>query len=205
MLELLETYHSAGPAAKPALLRKIAAELKRAGAEDAAAALRQLVNPALDYAGAATLSRLRKSLPRTSANPLKLAVLAGFTSRQLADFIDLFLFALGIEAEIYESDYDVFRQEILDPSSGLHAFHPAVLFLAMNRRNLGRIPAYEDSPERVRELVAEETARWSALWQTAQERFGCQIVQNNYDAPPARILGNHEMRHHAGWRVSSRR
>ena len=201
MRDLIEVYHSAAPSDQPQVARKLLSELKSIAAtqpDEVATVLRQIVHPGLDYATAAMLSRFRKSIHKKSARPLKFAVLASFTSQQLVDLIGLFLFALGIDFEIYESDYDVFRQEILDPSSGLHAFRPEVLFLATNHRSLSRLPTHEDSAERVRELVNEEIARWSNLWSTAQESFGCQILQNNFDPPPARILSNHEMRHHAG-------
>jgi FkbH-like protein len=38
-------------------------------------------------------------------------------------------------------------------------------------------------------------ADWRSLWQLAQERLGCQILQNNFAPPPWRIVDNHEMRH----------
>ena len=201
MRDLIEAYYSASPDERPRSIRKLTAELKQSAVsqpEQAAVALRQILQPDLDYATVTTLAKIQKNLSRGAKRPLKLAVLGSFTTHQLCDLIGLYLFGMGIDAEIYESDYDVFRQEIVDPTSGLHEFRPDVLFLATTRRSLGCKPNYEDSPDRVRQLVEEETGRWSTLWHTAQQRMGCQIVQNNFDTPPARSLSNHEMRHHAG-------
>ena len=33
----------------------------------------------------------------------------------------------------------------------------------------------------------------------AHDRLGCQIIQNNFDLPPWRLLGNHDARHPAGF------
>jgi FkbH-like protein len=100
--------------------------------------------------------------------------------------------------EIYESEYGVLQQEILDPTSELHAFRPDILFLAINRRSLGRLPSERDNAANVDKLVSEETTAWSSLWQSAHDRLGCQIIQNNFDPPPWRVLSNHEKRHPAG-------
>ena len=48
-------------------------------------------------------------------------------------------------------------------------------------------------------MVEAEISDWSRLWQTAHERLDCQIIQNNFDLPPWRILGNHDSRHPAGF------
>jgi FkbH-like protein len=201
MRDLLEACYSAQTDEPRRAFRKLVTALKSlppSQAEEATGILRQMVLPDLDYATAMTLVRLQKELRRGAAATLKLAILGSFTTHQLADLVALYLFALGIDAKIYESDYDVSHQEIADSSSQLYEFRPDVLFLATARRSLAHLPDYQDSPQRVRELVDEEVGRWSNLWNTAQERLGCQILQNNFDIPPGRILGNHEMRHHAG-------
>ena len=64
---------------------------------------------------------------------LRLAILGGPTTTQLRQFIEIFLAAEGIVSEIYESDYGLFRQEILTPGSGLDVFQPQVIFLATGR------------------------------------------------------------------------
>jgi FkbH-like protein len=62
---------------------------------------------------------------------------------------------------------------------------------------MGNQPALGDSAERARELVDAEVGRWSQLWNTISERLGCQVIQNNFEAPPWRILNNLEPRNPA--------
>ena len=149
--------------------------------------LRSAVVPTLDYSGVQSLARLRRQIRAQApvrAPDVKLAVLSSLTSEQLTQAIDLFLFAWDLSAEIYESGYGVFRQEILDPGSGLHGFRPRILFLATCWRDLGHVPLLSDDQEAVQRAVEAEFAEWNNLWQTAHERLGCQILQNNFDAPP---------------------
>jgi FkbH-like protein len=184
-------------------LRIMLPELKKSAAvqpDQAAVALRRLTSPDLDYSAADALCRIclavKKARPAAAAK--KLAILGGFTTHQLASLIELYLFAAGITVEIYEADYGVLQQEVLDPTSGLHTFQPDILYLAPSRRSLGRRPAVNDTPARADQLVTEEVQSWHSLWTAAHGKLGCQIIQNNFDPPPHRSLGNHEMRHHTG-------
>jgi FkbH-like protein len=175
-------------------------EVKDAGRfGDLAAALRFSLAPTLDYTSVQSLNRFYKALPPLTPgqSKIKLAILGGFTTHQLRDFIELYLFAAGVPAEIYEADYGVFQQEILSPSSGLYEFKPNVVYLATHWRNLGHLPKLPNSEKEVSALLEAEYRDWALLWQTAHDRLGCQILQNNFDTPPWRSLDNHEIRHSA--------
>jgi len=205
-LELaLERQVCADEAGRPRAVRDLARELEgamRAGAlGEAAAALRRAIVVTLDYTSAQTLYRsyrsVRPHLPATGS-VARLAVLGSFTSEPLTQLIELFLFAGGARPEVWEADYGVFRQEILDPDSELYRFRPRVVFLATSWRDLGHLPVPTDTREAVQSLAEQEFAEWSGLWQTAHDRLGCQIIQNGFDPPPWRAFGNHELRHPAG-------
>jgi FkbH-like protein len=175
-------------------------EAKDAGRfEELAAALRLALTPTLDFTSVQSLNRFYKAVPPLTGGraKIKLAILGGFTTHQLRDFIELYLFAAGVSAEIYEADYGVFQQEILDPNSGLYEFKPNVVYLATHWRNLGHLPTLSNSAQEVSALLEAEYRDWALLWQTAHDRLGCQILQNNFDTPPWRSLDNHEMRHTA--------
>jgi FkbH-like protein len=181
--------------------KELTAGLRQAMAQgllnEAAGALRRAIVPTLDYTRLQSLQRIRKQLRGKTTDArltVKLGILGSFTTKPLADFIELFLFAAGVEANIYEGEYGVFRQDIFDAQSGLHGFAPQVLFLATTWRDLARRPDYaSDAPEVLR-IVEAEYAEWAALWQRAHQDLGCQIIQNNFTLPPWRAFGNHEAR-----------
>ena len=164
--------------------------------------LRRAVLPTLDYTAAQSLHRVYRQLrDRIAAGTptVKLAVLSSSTSRQLSQLIELQLFAIGAVAEIYEADYGVFRQEILDGGSPLYGFGPKIVFLATGWRDLAHRPNLNDDRPQVERLLRRELAEYSSLWHTLHDRLGCQIIQNNFEQPPWRTLDNHETRHPAGF------
>jgi FkbH-like protein len=166
--------------------------LKEGRFDEVGDALRRAILPTLDLASLQTLRRIVEKLPRVE-EPLKLAVLGGFTTDQLVQGIEVFLFACGIDVKVYSPEYDTFRQEILDPGSGLYRFAPSIVYLATGRRNLAHLPAVGETARSVAERIQREFSEWSILWRTLHERLGCQVVQNNFEPSPWRILGNREM------------
>jgi FkbH-like protein len=175
----------------------ITADAGRAEAEfkEAVAQFRATIAPDMDFtaatAAARRLAKLRRQGAR-SAVSTRLAVLGSTTTSQLAGLLDLFLFAQNIDAEVYEAPYGLMRQEILDAGSELYEFEPRFVFLGATRRDLGAMPAPSDPLESVDAAANGIVEEWVGLWQAAHERLGCQIVQNNFDAPPWRTFGNLE-------------
>jgi len=175
----------------------ITADAGRAEAEfkEAVAQFRATIAPDMDFtaatAAARRLAKLRRQGAR-SAVSTRLAVLGSTTTSQLAGLLDLFLFAQNIDAEVYEAPYGLMRQEILDAGSELYKFEPRFVFLGATRRDLGAMLAPSDSLESVDAAARGIVEEWVGLWQAAHERLGCQIVQNNFDAPPWRTFGNLE-------------
>jgi FkbH-like protein len=181
-----------------ALASAIKKLIKAGEFNQAAILIRALVSPQLEYTSIQTLVRhFNACKGKCSPSPptTRLAVLSSFTSDQLVRMLELFLFAAGIDVELYEADYGVFRQEIIEPSSGLYAFKPGTILIATSWRDLTHWPHLQDSAEQIANHVADEQREWSMLWKTAHDRLGCQIIQNNFDQPMWRQLGNHELRH----------
>jgi len=162
----------------------------------AAAILGRVISPALDYTSAQSLARMRDGLrgKNTARHQLKMAIISNCTTKQLVALIDLFLFGAGVEADIYEPEYGLLRQEIIDENSGLYQANPKVVFLAANRRDLANRPEPSAEGKQVDELVALESKQWSELWNAAHGRLHCQIIQNNFTLPPWRSFGNYERR-----------
>ena len=180
---------------------------------EAASLLQRAFLPTSDFTSLQSLYRIYGKLKPHVEPPQKtrLAILGSFTTTQLAQAIELALFSMGGGVEIFEADYGVYRQEILDPGSDVYRFRPNIVFLATSWRDLIHRPAldlagtmYSWSAE-VTALVDAELAGWSTLWRTAHDRLGCLVVQNSFDRPAWRPLDNHEMRHPSSlWRFISR-
>lgn len=203
LMAAIERFSAAGEHDQRAAFRALLETLKMAHNaerfEETAQALRLVLTPMLDYTSLQSLNKVYKALPSNARGQtkIKIAMLGGFTTHQLRELLELYLFAAGVSAEIYEADYGVFRQEILDPSGGLYRFQPNTILLATHWRNLANLPELSDPLQKVIDLVQAEYEHWVLLWRTAHDRLGCQILQNNFDTPPWRSLDNYEMRHGA--------
>ncbi|MCI2239148.1 HAD-IIIC family phosphatase [Paenibacillus sp. TRM 82003] len=162
------------------------------GAGDAGRAVRWAfasIDAGEDFAGWLAASRLwqrhRDDVPRP-ARRARVAVLGSYTTTQLTGLLPLACARAGVDVEVYECGYGLYRQELLDPSSGLHAFDPDVVVLAVDAAEVD-LPQLADDPEAA---VEAELGRWTSLWDLARERFGARVVQHGVVVPPDEPLGH---------------
>lgn len=159
--------------------------------------IRQSLSPYLSYSDATAIVRRLKKLRKAgfkSGVRTKLSILSNTTSSQLASLIDAYLFAYNIDVEIEEAPYGLLRQQVLDPSSELYSAAPDFVFLASSYRDLLKTPLAGDDKETVDAALDETVSEWESFWTLLHDGLGCQIIQNNFDAPPWRAYGNLEPR-----------
>ena len=128
----------------------------------------------------------------------KIAVLAGSTSGDIVRVMELFLLNNGIEPEFYECEYAQYEQEALFPSEELINFQPDLIFLHTTNRNIRIWPEMADSKETVQEKLNSEFSRFKAIWENLKQTFHCPIIQNNFEAPFYRLLGNRDIYDYRG-------
>lgn len=138
----------------------------------------------------------RKSLRRTlladgsKRLKKKIAVLGGSTTNDIVVYLDLFLLQNGIEAEFYQSEYAQYWQDAMFPSEELLNFHPDMVFIHTTNRNIAHYPAMSDSRSEVQSLLDAEYGRFEQMWQKIAETHHCPIIQNNFEMPFYRLMGN---------------
>lgn len=122
--------------------------------------------------------------------PKKVAILSGSTVGEIKNILELFLLNAGIDPTFYVGEYARFYEEgMFDPSGALTAFAPDVIYVHTSVHNLDHLPLQTDTPEQAGQKLQDETQRWMGLWR-AMQRFGCPIIQNNFELPDARVMGN---------------
>ena len=91
--------------------------------------------------------KLRRELLAQNPHPLhkKIAILGGSTTNEVADQLGLFLLQYGIEAEFYQSEYAQYWQDAMFGTPELDDFHPDVIYIHTNWRNLTALPTTADS------------------------------------------------------------
>ena len=119
------------------------------------------------------------------ARRVRIGLIGGSTTSFVAPLLRALCFRDGVAVEIHEGLYGAFRQEILNPESGLARFHPDVLIIATHWRDLNLPPVVDDEPTSVERLATE----YRELWHAASERLGCHVVQYSFDLPASDSYG----------------
>lgn len=123
----------------------------------------------------------------------KVAVLGGSTTNEVVDQLELALLHHGIKAEFYQSGYGLYWEDATFGSKELNAFNPDIIYVHTNWRNITSFPAVADSAEDVKNMLLQEYNRFSSMWEALKDRYGCPIIQNNFDRPNYRLMGNRDI------------
>lgn len=122
----------------------------------------------------------------------KIAVLGGSTTSDIIAMLDVFLLEQGIEAEFYESEYAQYWQDAVFSNDELDSFKPDMIFIHTTSRNISQKVNPAMKKEDCKEILEKEFLRFKTMWDKLDERFGCPIIQNNFELPAYRIMGNRE-------------
>ena len=122
----------------------------------------------------------------------RIAILGGSTTHNVRQALDLFLLHHGIRCEFYESEYAQYWQDAMFPNPELEGFHPDIIYIHTSNRNITRYPLLSDSPETVDSMLEEEFDRFAAMWDRLAETYACPVIQNNFEYPSWRLMGNRD-------------
>jgi FkbH-like protein len=160
----------------------------------------QLANTRLDFVKTNALDNTVRKLfaggpPKDSATkPIRLALLGSSTMAHLHAAIRVAGLRRGLRIEIYENDYGQYWQELSDPSSGLQAFKPTTVLLALDAHHIAAGVGAHLSANEADRLFAEITGRISECWRLARETLHCPVVHQAALPLHAELLGNNEQR-----------
>jgi FkbH-like protein len=141
---------------------------------------------------------LRRELLENAHSPIKIAVLGGVTTHEVVDLLELLLLADGFLPAFYQSDYNRYYEEaVLEPEQ-LRAFQPDIVYVHTHWKNLHHLPPVDATEGEFQERTSDELERYQTIWNSIQEFAGCQIIRNNFENPPVRILGSQDSVSHGG-------
>lgn len=135
--------------------------------------------------------RIKKELKENGKFIQKsIAILGGSTTSEIKDMLELFLLNYGIEPCFYESEYGQFWQDAMFGNPELEAFAPDLIYIHTSNRNILSYPTLVNSISEVDELLEAEYQRFASMWETLEATYQCPIIQNNFEMPEYRLLGN---------------
>ena len=123
----------------------------------------------------------------------KIAILGGSTTSDIKQILELFLLNYGIKPEFYESEYNRYYEDAVFGNPELDEFMPDMVFIHTTTRNISLYPRITDSAADIDELISSTMGRFEQIWQRLSEKFKCTIIQNNFEQPYYRLLGNSDL------------
>ncbi len=163
-------------------------KLVHAGQKDLAAQLiLRNLNPEEDFTSHLTKwNLLKRNPPEAKLQKVKLAIVSTSTANHLVDFLKMYFYRAGFEAEIFLTEFRTVEQSVLNATSSLYEFNPDILWLDNNFQDL----QFPSNDEKAAIRLGDNLSRWSALWESIQKNSSAYIIQNNIAAPFTRSFGS---------------
>ena len=137
--------------------------------------------------------RIRRELMSDGSQRIekKIAVLGGSTTHDIVATLELFLLDFGIEPIFYESEFGLYYEDAMFGAE-LEEFFPDLIFIHTSRRSITDFPQPTDTREAVEHKLEAAYTHFETMWERLRERFRCPIIQNNFELPFYRLLGNRD-------------
>lgn len=120
----------------------------------------------------------------------KIAILGGETTQNIKLILELFLLNYGIRPEFYESEYNQYYEDGMFPNPELEEFGPDLIYICTCIRNIVDFPNLSDSQETVNQKRKNVIDKFYGLWDHLANMYHCPIIQNNFEYPFFRLMGN---------------
>lgn len=121
-----------------------------------------------------------------------IAILGGSTTNDIKLVLEIFLLNYGIRPHFYESEYNQYYQDAVFPNPELEAFHPDMIYIHTTNRNVTKSPLISDTEEDIETFLSLEMEKFESIWENLKRKYGCPIIQNNFEMPFYRLMGNKE-------------
>lgn len=122
----------------------------------------------------------------------KIAILGGVTTNDIKNILELFLLNYGIKPSFYESEYNQYYEDGTFPNPELEAFAPDLVYICTSIRNIVDFPSLSDDAAAVNDKLSAVSGKFQSLWLHLAEAYQCPVIQNNFEYPFFRLMGNKE-------------
>lgn len=120
----------------------------------------------------------------------KIAILGGYTTNNIKLILELFLLNYGIKPEFYESEYNQYYEDAIFDNPELKEFKPDIIYVCTSNHNIIQYPTMQDNADAIEEMISTEVKKYKQIWNSLKEKYNCPIIQNNFEMPYYRLLGN---------------
>ncbi|MCD8069562.1 MAG: HAD-IIIC family phosphatase [Lachnospiraceae bacterium] len=145
---------------------------------------------------------LRKKLIAENGNMIekRVAVLGGATTDDIVKILELFLLNYGIRPVFYESEFNRFYEDGMFQNIALENFKPDIIYIHTSIRNINEneFPVMKDDRAVAAQKINDVYLRFEELWKHLSETYNCPIIQNNFQLPFYRLMGNKDATDYRG-------
>lgn len=120
----------------------------------------------------------------------KIAILGGETTQNIKLILELFLLNYGIKPYFYESEYNQYYEDGMFPNPKLEEFSPDLIYICTCIRNISDFPNMSDDSSLINKKFLAVYEKFQGLWDNLANKYNCPIIQNNFEYPFFRLMGN---------------
>ena len=143
-----------------------------------------------DYILKKKKSLKRELLEQDNLLEKKIAILGGSTTNDIKLILELFLLNYGIKPIFYESEYNQYYQDAIFGNEKLDDFKPDIVYIHTTNRNITKYPNVLMEEAEIDNIEKQEYMKFTSIWERLFEKFNPIIIQNNFEYPYYRLLGN---------------
>lgn len=125
--------------------------------------------------------------------PKRIAILGGSTTSDIKKILELFLLNAGIRPDFYESEYAQYWQDVMFDNQALSEFQPDLIYIHTSSRNIRSFPSVHMSKKEIADLLEDTIAPYVQMWDKIAATYHCPVIQNNFEQPFYRLLGNKDV------------
>lgn len=129
----------------------------------------------------------------------RIAVLGGSTTNEIVNILELFLLNYGIEPEFYQSEYAQYWEDAVFGNDILDRFSPDIVYIHTTSRNITEYSLnMTSSQSEINDMAEAQYRHFEEVWKAVHDKFGCPVIQNNFEMPFYRMLGNKDCSDYRG-------
>lgn len=142
------------------------------------------------------LKKMGALINNLESEKIRLAVLGSHSIQYIVQALHLFLYKEGINAEIYEGEYDGIEMDVMNPTSSLYKFDPQIVLVMTYYTDIKELPALTATREEDSVLAEKYVEFYMSICRRLNSYNGCHILLTNFVVPLDDELGNLAVRCH---------
>lgn len=136
---------------------------------------------------------LKKLKAESGHFPLvKVAILGGSTTEEIASMLEIFLLNIGLKPVFYQSEYNQYWVDVMFSKEELLAFSPDVIYVHTTQKNIICGKSFFSTKEEIETTFQKVEEYFTTFWDKLRDTFSCPVIQNNFELPPHRLMGNQD-------------